>query len=381
MQRRLKSTTKYILPMFPYPSGHLHMGHFRIYTLSDVIARYNRLLGHLVIHPIGWDSFGLPAENAARDRNTSAIDWTRENIKEMKRSLKRMNISFDWDREISTADESYYKWTQWIFLKMFGRGLVERRDATVNWDPVDLTVLANEQVSMNGRAERSGALVERRRMFQYFLKSTNYAQVLFPNFKSLYDTLELLDWPDHVKTQQRNWIKPQRGLGVTGVYECNGIRKEIRCFIPSTKPFNMANFVVIGPEHPLLSDIPLSQKAIHDFCNSSMNSRNRKNDMSKGFFTGIYFEHAILGKLPIWVAAFLAQDPSACNLGVPFNFHRHHLFALKNAIPIPEPSKLNLHDAIEETQFKMRDWLISRQRKWGTPIPLINCKSCGVLIS
>ncbi|KAI8928469.1 hypothetical protein BC831DRAFT_448063 [Entophlyctis helioformis] len=322
--------TAYILPMFPYPSGSLHMGHVRVYTISDVLARFHRLAGRKVIHPIGWDAFGLPAENAALERNLDPADWTNSNILEMRRQLQSIGADFDWHREIRTNDPAYYKWTQLLFLRLMRAGLVERREAFVNWDPVDKTVLANEQITQDGRAERSGAKVELLRLSQWFIKTTHYA-------KELLDDLKHLDWPESVKQQQANWIV---SLDV--------------------KPL------------PFLAD----------------------SSIVAGVFTGFWAHNPALGdaRLPVFVTSDMIHDPhghAEHDADIEPNdtqlLHRHA--GEFGQVGNDQPSVLQLKVAEWQAcglvrphdKYKLRDWLVSRQRSWGTPIPIVYCESCGIV--
>ena len=226
--------------MFPYPSGMLHLGHLRVYTISDVLCRFYQHTHDNIIHPIGWDAFGLPAENAARDNQMDPSVWTRNNIAIMKNQLLQMKLTFDWSREIDTSQPDYFKWTQFIFLRLFQAGLVKRKRAIVNWDPVDKTVVANEQVLRDGRAERSGALVQRASLIQYFISITEYQ-------RRLYDDLEHLDWPEYIKEQQRNWIKSPPRL-----YLKFDSPIPFECFTPLVNASASLGYITIGPEHPLI---------------------------------------------------------------------------------------------------------------------------------
>ncbi|KAI8916374.1 hypothetical protein EDD86DRAFT_198394 [Gorgonomyces haynaldii] len=337
---------KYILSMFPYPSGQLHLGHYRVYTLSDTIARYMSLK-HKTIHPMGWDAFGLPAENAARKHGIDPKQWTDWNIQTMKRQFDQMNLEFDWNREIRTDDPHYYKWTQYLFQQLFKNGLVEQRASLVNWDPIDKTVLANEQV-INGRAERSGALVERKQLKQWFVKTSTMAE-------RLYQDLDLLDWPQHVKEQQRNWIGPQDGFQFTGTV--NG--GTLECFSPFQSPIR---YVAIGPGHPLLTN---AKQDLKEWCWQTLNARNQSYDRLDARFTHLYLETQHQ-QIPIYVTSYLVQDPVWCEAGLDPDFSNRHELRQEFTVEM-QPSK----------RYKLRDWLVSRQRKWGTPIPMLHCDSCG----
>lgn len=409
----------YCLSMFPYPSGHLHVGHVRNYTIGDVIARFQRMLGKNVLHPIGWDAFGLPAENAAIKHKVPPKDWTYQNIAHMKSQLKSLGLSFDWSREIATCDPDYYKWEQWLFIKMYEKGLVYKKKSMVNWDPVDQTVLANEQV-IDGCGWRSGAKVERRAISQWFLKITDYAEEL------LKDLAQLTDWPEQVCTMQTNWIG--RSEGVSFQFEVDH---------PNTAPLEVyttridtlmgVTYVAIAAEHPL-AQIALSlNPALQPFVDKVKQMKVAEADMAtmekEGQATGLSVIHPITQeKLPVWIANYVLIDyGSGAVMAVPAHDARDYQFAKKYDLPIkavirPQDStnpdlsekaytesgvlfnsapfdglstieaKKIIAQTLEdkkigkrETHYRLRDWGVSRQRYWGAPIPMIECPHCGTV--
>jgi leucyl-tRNA synthetase len=368
----------YVLPMFPYPSGEIHAGHGRNYTISDVLARFYMATGRKVLHAIGWDAFGLPAENAAMQNGEHPRKWTVKNITQMKSSLKRFGFSFDWNREISTACPSYYIHTQKLFLQLYDLGLVKRQEAWVNWDPVDKTVLANEQV-VNGKGWRSGAVVEQKKIPHWFIRITKYAQ-------QLYDDLDELDWPEHVKTMQREWIKPSTGLQIK--FASQGKCDIFLAF--STRPETLygCTFCVIALDHPWLK--------CHDL------------HFTENGDTGVKLIHPITKQpIPLYVADYVSQDyGTGVVFGCPAHDNRDKEFALKFNLPIVEVideedniinsdllngmSVTNAREKIIEmaskdgwgirkTYYRLKDWGVSRQRYWGCPIPFIHCPKCGIV--
>lgn len=407
----------YCLTMFPYPSGRLHMGHVRVYTLSDVIARYQRMLGKNVLHPMGWDAFGLPAENAAIQKGVPPAEWTYQNIDHMRGQMQRMGFGFDWNREITTCDPSYYRWEQWLFVRLLEKGLVYKKNAEVNWDPVDQTVLANEQV-VDGRGWRSGALIERREIPQWYLKITAYADELL----QCLDTLEF--WPEQVKTMQRNWIGRSEGA-------------EIQFEIPDHEPLSIfttrqdtlfgVTYLAVAPTHPLTKLMAESNPKLQKFIDSCKNIKLAEADMAtmekQGEPLGIYAIHPITReKIPVWAANFVLMDyGSGALMAVPAHDQRDFEFAQKYELPIKQVIKpdneavwdfkkaaftgygtlinsdkfsgMTSADACKEIvdylekhhqgkrqiNFRLRDWSISRQRYWGTPLPIINCQQCGAV--
>ena len=416
----------YALSMFPYPSGNLHMGHVRNYVITDVVARVQRLRGRKVLHPMGWDAFGLPAENAAIERGVDPGAWTDQNIASMRSQLDQLGLSIDWDREVATCHADYYRWTQWLFLQFLDSGLAYQKDATVNWDPIDQTVLANEQVDGDGRSWRSGALVEKRKLRQWFLKITDYAQQL------LDDLGKLEGWPERVRTMQANWIGRSTGaeLQFTVVDgDGNDTAESITVFTTRPDTIFGASYVVLAPEHPLVAQLTTAdqQIAVEAFTDlvsrQSEQERTAEDKPKRGVPIGARVRNPANGELiPIWIADYvLAEYGTGAVMGVPAHDQRDFLFARQYELPvqqviIPEGSDEHAFEggawtdagvlihsgrfdglpsgeakqAItaaaevegwgrEKVQFRLRDWLISRQRYWGCPIPVIHCDSCGVV--
>mgnify|MGYP006277057979 CR=1 FL=1 len=419
-------TPFYALSMFPYPSGNLHMGHVRNYVITDVVARVQRLRGRKVLHPMGWDAFGLPAENAAIERGVDPGAWTDQNIASMRGQLDQLGLSIDWTRELATCHSSYYRWTQWLFLQFLEAGLAYQKDATVNWDPVDQTVLANEQVDSEGRSWRSGALVEKRKLRQWFLKITDYAQQLL-------DDLDKLEgWPERVRTMQANWIGRSTGAELQfPVVDASGTASGELITVFTTRPDTLhgASYVVLAPEHPLVATLTSSDQAIavEAFCDlvsrQSEQERTAEDSPKRGVPIGAQVRNPANGALlPVWIADYVLADyGTGAVMGVPAHDQRDFLFARQYELPvkqviIPEGSDEHAFEggawteagvlihsgsldgltsaeakrAITATaeaegwgrgtvQFRLRDWLISRQRYWGCPIPVIHCPSCGVV--
>ena len=408
----------YCLAMFPYPSGRLHMGHVRCYTLGDVIARYRRLKGYNVLHPMGWDAFGLPAENAAIKNNIPPARWTRDNIDYMRGQMQRLGFGMDWSREFATCDSDYYRWEQWMFLRLYEKGLVYRKNAVVNWDPEDQTVLANEQV-VDGRGWRSGAVVERREMAQWFLKITDYAKEL------LDDLDDMPGWPESVKSMQRNWIGRSEGAEIDFVTEHDPSDK---LTVFTTRPDTLmgATYVAVAAEHPMAAMAAERDASVAAFIEECKKNTTAEADMATmekaGVPTELTVRHPLTGKLlPVWVANFVLMEyGSGAVMSVPGHDQRDWEFAKKYGIDIvqvvapagDEPCDLDnaaftdkgrlvnsgefdskLFDdafaaivaALEAkgsgrsvTNYRLRDWGVSRQRYWGCPIPVIHCDSCGV---
>ncbi len=408
----------YCLAMFPYPSGRLHMGHVRCYTLGDVIARYRRLKGYNVLHPMGWDAFGLPAENAAIKNNIPPARWTRDNIDYMRGQMQRLGFGMDWSREFATCDAEYYRWEQWMFLRLYEKGLVYRKNAVVNWDPEDQTVLANEQV-VDGRGWRSGAVVERREMAQWFLKITDYAKEL------LDDLDDMPGWPESVKIMQRNWIGRSEGAEIDFVTEHDPSDK---LTVFTTRPDTLmgATYVAVAAEHPMAAMAAERDASVAAFIEECKKNTTAEADMATmekaGVPTELTVRHPLTGKLlPLWVANFVLMEyGSGAVMSVPGHDQRDWEFAKKYGIDIvqvvapagDEPCDLDnaaftdkghlvnsgefdgkLFDdafaaivaALEGkgagrsvTNYRLRDWGVSRQRYWGCPIPVIHCDSCGV---
>ncbi len=406
----------YCLTMFPYPSGHLHMGHVRVFTLSDVIARYQRMQGKHVLQPMGWDAFGMPAENAAIKRGVPPAKWTYQNIADMRGQFKRLGYAYDWRREITTCKPEYYRWEQWLFTKLFEKGLVYRKNSIVNWDPVDQTVLANEQV-IDGRGWRSDALVERREIPQWFMKITAYADELL-------EYLDKLDgWPDSVRSMQRNWIGRSEGIELSFDVE----DEDERLTVFTTRPDTLmgVTYMAVAAEHPLATKAASSDPKVASFiedCKKMQAAEAAMETMEKkGMPLGISAIHPITGeKVPLWVANFVLMSyGTGAVMAVPGHDHRDWEFADKHGLPITqvvEPldgSSIDISagpyveygrvinsgfidgmtfeqafDAIAErfaedgrgrrtVNYRLRDWGVSRQRYWGTPIPIIYCDACG----
>ncbi|MDA0237284.1 MAG: leucine--tRNA ligase [Proteobacteria bacterium] len=409
----------YCLSMFPYPSGKLHMGHVRNYTIGDVLTRYHRMNGYNVLQPMGWDAFGLPAENAAMANGVPPSKWTRDNIVYMKKQLQSLGFAIDWSRELATCDPTYYRWNQWLFTKMLEKGLVYRKTGTVNWDPVDQTVLANEQV-IDGRGWRTGALVEKREIPMYYMRITEYA-------RELLEALENLPgWPDRVKTMQANWIGLSEGVNVSFSYSL-GCKKEIlRVFTTRADTIMGVTFCAVAAEHSIAEYAAKSNPKIAAFIEQCKQGSTMEADIAalekKGIPTGIFVTHPLDGRqVEVWVGNYvLMAYGEGAVMGVPAHDERDFLFAKKYGIGIQQvievPGKqystdawrewyvdkglcvnsgpydgLNFDESVEviskellaqnlgerHTQWRLRDWGISRQRYWGTPIPIIHCESCG----
>ncbi|WP_420434829.1 leucine--tRNA ligase [Hyphobacterium sp.] len=421
--------TYYVLEMFPYPSGKIHVGHSRNYAMGDVVARYKRARGFDVLHPMGWDAFGLPAENAARERKVHPRDWTLKNIEVMRGQLKRLGLSLDWDREIATCEPDYYRHQQAIFLKFFEKGLVERRKAKVNWDPVDNTVLANEQV-IDGKGWRSGAPVEQRELDQYFLKITDYAD-------SLLDGLETLDrWPDKVRLMQANWIGRSRGAHITFPFADS--KDAERFGMPGIKVFTTrpdtifgASFLALAADHAITKTLADETPSIAQFARECAASGTSQEEIEKAPKSGIDLGVKVLHpfdeswEIPVWSANFvLSTYGTGAVFGSPAGDQRDLEFARKydldvTPVVLPPDADAETHaisdeaytgpgmiynshfldglstdEAIERvieklekaglgegaTTYRLRDWLVSRQRYWGCPIPVIHCDKCGVVL-
>lgn len=406
----------YCLSMFPYPSGKLHMGHVRNYTIGDVLSRFHRMRGYNVMQPMGWDAFGLPAENAAIKNNVAPADWTYSNIEHMKTQLKSLGLAVDWQRELATCKPKYYRWEQWLFTELFKKGLIYKKTATVNWDPVDQTVLANEQV-IDGRGWRSGAVVEKRDIPQYFMKITAYADELLQELDNL------PGWPEQVKTMQRNWIGKSYGCEVEfPLAQGTGNLK-----VYTTRPDTLmgATYVAVAAEHPLATlaaqDNPALQAFIEECKRGSVAEADVATAEKKGMATGLFVMHPLTGEpLPVWVANYVLMGyGEGAVMAVPAHDERDFEFATHYQLPIkavikpldadlsqPLTAAYTEHgvlfdsgefngldfdaafDAIannltakklgaKRTQYRLRDWGISRQRYWGCPIPIVHCPSCG----
>jgi leucyl-tRNA synthetase len=411
----------YVLEMFPYPSGRIHMGHVRNYTMGDVIARYRRMQGHEVLHPMGWDAFGMPAENAAMERKVHPGEWTRGNIAAMRDQLKRLGFALDWSRELATCDPDYYGHEQALFLDLFDAGLVYRKESEVNWDPVDRTVLANEQV-IDGKGWRSGAPVERRKLAQWFLKITDFAEELLDGLGTLDD------WPDKVRLMQENWIGKSRGLEFSfRLAEGAGEIDRIEVFTTRPDTIFGASFVAIAAEHPLARAIaeadPEARKFIAECRAGGTSAAEIETAEKKGYKTALEAVHPLDSewRLPVYIANFVLMDYGAGAIfGVPGHDQRDFEFAKQYQLPIKRVVATSADEAAlplgEEAEsepgiavnsefldglptdgasaevirraeaagwgkgtsaWRLRDWGVSRQRYWGTPIPIIHCQGCG----
>ena len=411
----------YALSMFPYPSGNLHMGHVRNYVITDVIARLKRMQGYRVLHPMGWDAFGLPAENAAIDRGIPPAKWTFQNIAQMREQLKQLGLSIDWDREVATCSPDYYKWTQWLFLQFLDGGLAYQKEAAVNWDPIDQTVLANEQVDSDGKSWRSGAIVERKLLRQWFFKITDYAE------KLLQDLDQLEGWPERVKTMQANWI----GKSVGAYLEFPIVGRDDKIAVFTTRPDTVygVTYVVLAPEHPLTPEVttPEQQAAVdaflEDIKGQSEMERTAEDKPKQGVLTGGKAINPFNGEeVPILIADYVLYEyGTGAVMGVPAHDVRDFKFATEKGLPIKTvivPSGTNDAESSSQAytepgtivnsgqfdginsvegktkiieyaeqqgygkarvQYRLRDWLISRQRYWGCPIPVIYCDDCGTV--
>ena len=410
----------YILEMFPYPSGRIHVGHTRNYAMGDVLARYKRMTGHAVLHPMGWDAFGMPAENAAMEKGVHPGTWTRANIAAMKAQLKRLGLAIDWSRELATCDPDYYGHEQALFLDLYDAGLVYRKESAVNWDPVDMTVLANEQV-IDGRGWRSGALVEKKKLSQWFLKITDFAEDLLAGLDGL------PNWPEKVRTMQANWIGKSQGLRCT--FRFPGTDTGIDVF--TTRPDTLfgASFVAIAADHPVAQAKAVSDPALAAFIAECRKGGTTAAEIEtaekRGFDTGLTVAHPLdpSWHLPVYVANFVLMDyGTGAVFGCPAHDQRDLDFARKYALSVTRvvaegddsdpvftgdtaytgPGRIvNSHFlnglSVDEakaaviaraetegwgeavTQYRLRDWGVSRQRYWGTPIPFIHCDACGVV--
>ncbi|QCU90769.1 leucine--tRNA ligase [Thiomicrorhabdus sediminis] len=408
----------YCLSMFPYPSGKLHMGHVRNYTIGDVISRFQRMQGKNVLQPMGWDAFGLPAENAAMANQVAPAKWTYENIDYMRNQLKSMGLAYDWTREVATCHPEYYRWEQWLFTKLMEKGLVYRKLSVVNWDPVDMTVLANEQV-IDGKGWRSGAPVERKEIAQWFLRITDYAEEL------LQDLDKLDGWPEQVKTMQKNWIGKSTGLQISFPIKDQDTTLDVYTTRPDT--LMGVTYVAIAADHPLAKKAAVNNEPLAAFIEECSHISTAEADMEtmdkKGVDTGIRVEHPITGEtVPVWAANFVLMGyGTGAVMSVPAHDQRDYEFAKAYDLPIKVvigteagvpadvseqaftekgilvnsaqfdglKSKQALHEMAKvlgeknlgekQTNYRLRDWGISRQRYWGCPIPVIYCPACGAL--
>ncbi|SMM97878.1 Leucyl-tRNA synthetase [uncultured Candidatus Thioglobus sp.] len=401
----------YCLSMFPYPSGRLHMGHVRNYSIGDVISRYQKMQGKNVMQPIGWDAFGLPAENAALKNKVAPAKWTYENIDYMRKQLSELGFAYDWSRELATCHPEYYRWEQWLFVKLFAKGLVYKKNAIVNWDPVDQTVLANEQV-IDGRGWRSDALIEKKEISQWFMRITDYADELLTSLD------DLDGWPEAVKTMQKNWIGKSVGLEIDFTRESS---EALRVYTTRPDTLMGVTYLAIASEHPLALEAGKNNPKVQTFIDECKTMETTEAAMEtmdkKGVNSGLTCVHPITGEaVPIWIANFVLMGyGTGAVMSVPAHDERDYEFAKKYNIDIKQvinqasdvdeqaitdkgilfnsaefnglnfdqafkaiANKLSKHNLGEKkTNYRLRDWGVSRQRYWGCPIPIINCPSCG----
>jgi leucyl-tRNA synthetase len=409
----------YCLSMFPYPSGRLHMGHVRNYTIGDVLTRCYRMRGYNVLQPMGWDAFGLPAENAAMANKVPPAKWTYDNIATMKRQLQGLGFALDWERELATCRPEYYKWNQWIFTRLFREGLAYKKTGIVNWDPVDQTVLANEQV-IDGRGWRTGAPVEKREIPMYFFRITAYAEELLAALE------KMPGWPEQVKLMQKNWLGRSEGVRIGFPYELQGDKKTLWVFTTRADTLMGATFMAVAAEHPIAGFAAKNDARLAAFVEECKRGAVMEADLAqlekKGMATGLYCTHPISGmKLPVWVGNYVLMGyGEGAVMGVPAHDERDYAFALKYGLPIecvirtpagdvvPEPWQsayadygtcinsgkydgLGYQVAVDaiaadlaakglgekQVQWRLRDWGISRQRYWGCPVPIVHCGACG----
>ena len=401
----------YCLSMFPYPSGSAHMGHARNYTIGDTISRFQRLLGKNVLQPMGWDAFGLPAENAAIKNNVQPSSWTQKNIENMRSQLKRMGFAYDWKRELETCDPDYYQWEQWFFIEMLKKGLAYQDEAEVNWDPIEETVLANEQVE-EGKGWRSGATIERKRLKQWFLKITDYAEEI------LVDTDSLEGWPEQVRVMQKNWIGKSEGMEFQ--FHIENQKNSISVYTTRPDTVMGVTFLALSYDHPVVLSLEGKNRSIKDFINKLNSSKLSEAEIAKqekiGIDTGLRAIHPFTkNEIPIWIGNFvLSSYGSGALMGVPAHDERDYEFAKKYGLEIKQVIKGNKKDQLEKeaiteknllinsgefdglsfeeafqrieekakelncglrkTNYRLRDWGVSRQRYWGAPIPIIKNK-------
>lgn len=410
----------YCVSMLPYPSGKLHMGHVRNYTINDVMYRHLRMKGYNVLMPMGWDAFGMPAENAAIANGVPPAKWTYENIAYMKKQMQAMGLAIDWSREIATCKPDYYKWNQWLFLKMLEKGIAYKKTGTVNWDPVDQTVLANEQV-VDGRGWRSGAVVEKREIPMYYLRITDYAEQLLQD-------LEGLGWPERVKVMQQNWIGRSHGVNLGFPYELDGKQQLLRVFTTRADTIMGVTFTAIAAEHPLATRLARDKPELRAFIDECRQGGVAEVDIAtmekKGVPTGFFVKHPLTGgDIEVWIGNYVLMSyGEGAVMGVPAHDERDFAFATKYGLPIRQVIAVDgkpyssdawqqwygdkqagicvnsgkydgmryeqAVDAVaadlavkglgdKQVTYRLRDWGISRQRYWGTPIPIIHCPSCG----
>ena len=430
-----RASSSYVLEMLPYPSGEPHIGHLKVYSVGDAIAHYHRRTGHRVLHPMGYDAFGLPAENHAIKTGVHPRDSTAASIASFQREFRRWGISIDWSRELATHDPRYYRWTQWIFLQLFGAGLAYRKEAAVKWCPKDQTVLANEQVEADGTCERCGALVEIRQLEQWFLRITDYAERLL-------NDLDGIEWPEHVKTMQRNWIGRSEGAEVT--FRCEDLDPAHPIDYPvfTTRPDTLfgATFFVMAPEHPdvaRLAEGTVYEQDVHDYVNHALNESNEERGNAEKPKTGVPLGRTVTNpvngeQIPMYVADYVLMEyGTGAIMAVPGHDERDYAFARAYGLPIrrviegpasaapdADPSAaetteqglpyagdrplVNSHPDFDgmpnrealsaivgwldregkghaSVNYRLRDWLVSRQRYWGCPIPVVNCERCGIV--
>ena len=423
LDARGRGENAYVLEMLPYPSGEPHIGHLKCYALGDAIAHFNRRLGRRVLHPMGYDAFGLPAENHAIKTGEHPRDSTAASIASFQRQFRSWGISIDWSRELATHEPSYYRWTQWIFLELFRAGLAYRKDAAVKWCPFDQTVLANEQVDAEGRCERCGNLVEVRQLEQWFLRITDFAERLL-------NDLQEIDWPANVKTMQRNWIGRSEGAEVT--FRCDELGIDYPVF--TTRPDTLfgATFFVMAPEHPdvlRLAEGTQHEHEVREYVNLALNETNEERGNAERPKTGVPLGRTVTNpvngeRIPMYVADYVLMEyGTGAIMAVPAHDERDHAFAEAFALPIRrviEPAGgsdvadddtlpftgngvlvncgedfdgMANREALTEivrlldregkghasVNYKLRDWLISRQRYWGAPIPVVHCERCGIV--
>ncbi|MEN9629159.1 MAG: leucyl-tRNA synthetase LeuS, partial [Pseudomonadota bacterium] len=423
----------YACSMLPYPSGKLHMGHVRNYTINDMMARYLRMKGFNVLMPMGWDAFGLPAENAAIDNNVPPAEWTRANIADMKSQMQPLGLAFDWTREVATCDPGYYKWNQWFFLKMLEKGIAYKKTQIVNWDPIDQTVLANEQV-VDGRGWRSGAIVEKREIPGYYLAITQYADELLAGVNDTTHRDYLEGWPERVRLMQEHWIGKSEGVRFAFTHDIRdatgALIQDGRMYVFTTRADTImgVTFCAVAPEHPLATHAAAGNPALAAFIERCKKGGTTEAELAlkdkEGMLTGLQVKHPLTDEMiPVWVGNYvLITYGDGAVMGVPAHDERDFAFALKYQLPITQVVQVDgqqydYHqwhewygdktqgitinsgnysglpykravDAIatalqakglgeKKTTWRLRDWGISRQPYWGTPIPIIHCDSCG----
>ena len=399
-RKPLEGRGVHILPTPPYPSGDLHMGHVRVYTTSDTLARYHRARGESVLHPMGWDAFGLPAENAAIERGLSPVDWTQTNIGQMRRQLDQLNFQFDWERQVTTCSPEYYRWTQWLFTQLYRHNLAYQREAYVNWDPVDGTVLANEQVDAEGKSWRSGAKVERRRLRQWFIRLTHYRDALLKG-------LTELDWPEKVKQMQTHWIG--RSTGYLIRFQLQGgdaqAGEQLHVFTTSPEKLLDASFLGVSREHALTESYSRDAHMTHTSSSEARCTREGHSEVVRGEVLPVLAVHPISGELlPVLKLDHVVQEyGTGAVMGVPTHNRRDARVADKWGCVVPPQAVSKDGSTVESgcmrgmsvaeareamlsqewmqvsEQYRLRDWLISRQRYWGCPIPMVHCPACGTL--